>query len=64
MFAIYFIQPDVAFHRTPVTKETFVAWKKQFDAEMVVDGSRGNKEARLTGMYLPCLFNNVTMSRY
>lgn len=38
------------FHGTPVTKETFVAWKERFDAEMTANDCHGNKEVKLTGM--------------
>ena len=37
-------------HGTPVTKETFVAWKERFDAEMAASDCHGNKEVKLTGM--------------
>jgi len=44
------LQPDPVFHGTPVTKETFVAWKERFDAEMAANDCHGNKEVKLTGM--------------
>ena len=39
IYAIHFyflfnIQSDAVYHGTPITKETFVAWKEQFDAKM------------------------------
>ena len=52
IYAVKCIQPDAAvFHGTPVTKETFTAWKERFDAEMAGSSSRDNKEVKLTGIY-------------
>lgn len=55
------------FHGTPVTKETFVVWKEQFDAEMAAKSSRGNKEAKLTGMFMQwlvmCYYDNMLLGK-
>lgn len=45
-------ESDAVHHGTPVTKETFVAWKEQFDAEMASKTSNSNREVRLTGKQL------------
>ena len=57
---LFNVQSDAVHHGTPVTKETFVAWKEQFDAEMASKTSNSNREVRLTGMCMPYI--NVTMT--
>ena len=50
-YLLFNIQSDAVHHGTPVTKETFVAWKEQFDAEIASKTSNSNREVRLTGMW-------------
>ena len=61
-YLLFNVQSDAVHHGTPVTKETFVAWKEQFDAEVARKTSKSNREVKLTGMCIIMPYINVTMT--